>query len=84
MRFPMSFVVPQRRVLCRGSHSPNGPAATDRLRSGETVRSKIIGIGFTVSSEATSMQNDATGDNMSVVGMSCNRTPIVSIHAVLW
>jgi len=32
------------------------------IHSGETVRIEIVGVGFTVSSEATAMQNGATGD----------------------
>ena len=34
------------------------------IRSGETVRIEIVGVGFTVSSEATAMQNGATGDTI--------------------
>jgi len=34
------------------------------IRSGETVRIEIVGVGFTVSSEATAMQNAATGDTV--------------------
>jgi flagellar basal body P-ring formation protein FlgA len=34
------------------------------IRSGETVRIEIVGVGFTVSSEATAMQNAATGDTI--------------------
>jgi len=34
------------------------------IRSGETVRIEIVGFGFTVSSEATAMQNGATGDTI--------------------
>jgi len=34
------------------------------IRSGETVRIEIIGVGFTISSEATAMQNGATGDTV--------------------
>ena len=36
------------------------------IRSGETVRIEIVGVGFTVSSEATAMQNGATGDTIRV------------------
>ena len=34
------------------------------IRSGENVRIEIVGVGFTVSSEATAMQNAATGDTI--------------------
>ena len=34
------------------------------IRSGETVRIEIVGVGFTVSSEATAMQSGATGDTI--------------------
>jgi len=34
------------------------------IRSGKTVRTRITGVGFTVSLEATAMQNDATGDTL--------------------
>ncbi|NBS95996.1 MAG: flagella basal body P-ring formation protein FlgA [Betaproteobacteria bacterium] len=34
------------------------------IRSGETVRIEIVGVGFTVSSEATAMQSAATGDTI--------------------
>ena len=34
------------------------------IRSGETVRIQIVGAGFTVSSEATAMQNASTGETV--------------------
>ena len=53
------------RSLSAGSIVPRSALRLPiAIRSGETVRIEIVGVGFTVSSEATAIQNGATGDTI--------------------